>query len=217
MIVLDEQLLGHGIEAAIARWYPGSVRFITELREEQAKKVSDWATKVIPGPDDQNLIKSRLLRGDTVKILTPLQIDIILNRRRQERIAKLSLIGIEDAHVSEELVVKYPGLAKQGMWGITELINTPDGVAVASFRPMQATVDLALWKSARREFDLVEWRSLLILSMGYAPEAFTEDEQYLMLCRLLPLVQKNMHLIGFTDDSCAKLGGNVTPGGCGMR
>ena len=32
MIVLDEQLLGRRIESAIARWYRGSVCFITDLR-----------------------------------------------------------------------------------------------------------------------------------------------------------------------------------------
>jgi hypothetical protein len=32
MIVLDEQLLGRNLERAIAAWYGGSVRFITELR-----------------------------------------------------------------------------------------------------------------------------------------------------------------------------------------
>ncbi len=32
MIVLDEQLLGRNIETEIARWYRGSVRFITVLR-----------------------------------------------------------------------------------------------------------------------------------------------------------------------------------------
>ena len=32
MIVLDEQLLGRNIEGAVARWYPGAVRFITDLR-----------------------------------------------------------------------------------------------------------------------------------------------------------------------------------------
>lgn len=32
MIVLDEQFMGRGIETAIARWYPGAVRFITDLR-----------------------------------------------------------------------------------------------------------------------------------------------------------------------------------------
>ena len=32
MIVLDEQLQGRGVEDAIARWYPGTVCFITDLR-----------------------------------------------------------------------------------------------------------------------------------------------------------------------------------------
>ena len=32
MLVLDEQLLGRHLEAALGRWYRGPVRFITELR-----------------------------------------------------------------------------------------------------------------------------------------------------------------------------------------
>lgn len=32
MIVLDEQLLGRGIEHEITRWYSGSVKFIIDLR-----------------------------------------------------------------------------------------------------------------------------------------------------------------------------------------
>lgn len=32
MIVLDEQLLGRGLEMEIAHWYRGPVRFITDLR-----------------------------------------------------------------------------------------------------------------------------------------------------------------------------------------
>lgn len=32
MIILDEQLLGRGLEQKIATWYRGSVRFITDLR-----------------------------------------------------------------------------------------------------------------------------------------------------------------------------------------
>jgi hypothetical protein len=32
MIVLDEQLLGRGLENTIARWYQGTVCFITDLR-----------------------------------------------------------------------------------------------------------------------------------------------------------------------------------------
>ena len=38
MIVLDEQLLGRGIEISIAAWYPGSVSFITDLRPDTVIK-----------------------------------------------------------------------------------------------------------------------------------------------------------------------------------
>ena len=32
MLVLDEQLLGRGLESALARWYRGPILFITDLR-----------------------------------------------------------------------------------------------------------------------------------------------------------------------------------------
>jgi hypothetical protein len=32
MIVLDERLLGRGLERDIAQWYRGTVQFITDLR-----------------------------------------------------------------------------------------------------------------------------------------------------------------------------------------
>jgi hypothetical protein len=32
MIILDEQLLGRNLEGEIARWYPGSIYFVTDLR-----------------------------------------------------------------------------------------------------------------------------------------------------------------------------------------
>jgi ATP-dependent Lon protease len=222
----QSQLKQRGVPSYVGEWVLDTIVHGTgELSEADAQKVQQWAARAIPGPDDQNMIKSRLLRGETVKILTPLQIDIILNRKRQDRIAKLTLIGITDAHISDELDRKYPGLAKQGMWGITELVNTPEGVAVTSFQPMQSAVDLTLWKDARRQFNLSEWRSLMILSMGYSPEAFTVEEQGLLLCRLLPLVQKNMHLIELAPKGTGKSyvyenispmvrlvsGGNISP------
>ena len=111
------------------------------------------------------------------------------------------------------------------MWGITELIRTQEGLSVASFKPMQASVDLGLWKEARQEFTLEEWRALLILSMGYSQLAFAEEQQGLLLCRLLPLVQKNMHMMELAPKGTGKSyiyenisphvrlisGGNVSP------
>ncbi len=128
----------------------------------------------------------------------------MLKRNKNDRIAKLSLVGIDDAIISDGLIDQYRDLLNQGMWGVTELVNTEEGVAVASFRPMQASVNLDLYKEVRREFTTPEWRSLMILSMGYAPDAFSEQAQILMLCRLLPLVQKNMHLVELAPKGTGK-------------
>ena len=220
------QLQRRGIPSYVAEWVldnivPGS----GPLTQEEAEKVQAWAARVVPGANDQGILKNRLLRDETVKVLTPVEVEIILKRNRQDRVAKLKLVGIDDALIGDDLPARYPDLLQGGMWGITELIRTPEGIAVASFKPMQASVDLGLWKEARQEFTLEEWRSLLILSMGYSPLAFNEAQQSLLLCRLLPLVQKNMHLMELAPKGTGKSyvyenisprvrlisGGNVSP------
>jgi len=220
------QLQKRGIPAYVGEWLldaivPGS----GPLAPEDASKIQQWANRFIPGPGDANLIKNRLLDGELVKVLTSVQVDVELTRRRQERVAKMSLLGISDAFIADSIVQTYPDLLNQGMWGVTELANTEEGVSVSSFKPMQATVNLQLFKEARRQFSLEEWRALVLTSMGYNPEIFSEDEQMLLMCRLLPLVQKNMHMMELAPKGTGKSyvyenissrvrlisGGNVSP------
>jgi len=215
-----------GIPAYVAEWVidtisPGK----GELSKEQIGKIQEWTDRYLPGPTEANSIKNRLLNGETIKVLTSLQVDIELKRRHQDRVAKLTLLQITDGLIADGIVEKYPDLLNQGMWGIVELMNTPDGVAIASFKPMQAVFNLELFKHARREFTLKEWMSLLITSMGYNPLMFSEDEQLFLLCRLLPLAQKSMHLIELAPKGTGKSyffenisprvrllsGGNVSP------
>jgi len=220
------QLQRRGVPAYVAEWVLDSVvPGQGALSPADASKVQQWAGKYIPGPGDANLIKNRLLDGDIVKVLTSVQVDVELTRRRQERVAKMSLLGINDAFINDGLVQRYPDLLNQGMWGVVEVANTQDGVALTSFKPMQASVNLSLYKDARRKFSLSEWRGLLLSSMGYNPQTFTDEEQTWLLCRLLPLVQKNMHMMELAPKGTGKSyvyenisprvrlvsGGNVSP------
>jgi ATP-dependent Lon protease len=68
-------------------------------------------------------------------------------------------------------------------------------VQVAGFEPMQASVDLKQFYEKRRESNADEWRELVLTSAGYNPAAYGVNEQIMILCRLLPLVQKNLHLM----------------------
>ena len=220
------QLQKRGIPAYVGEWLldtivPGD----GPLTSAEADRVQTWADKYIPGPGDANQLKSRLIDGEILKILTVVQVDVVLTRKRQEKVAKMSLLGIGDAHIADSLVQQYPDLLNQGMWGVVELINTQEGVAISTFRPMQASVNLKLYKEARQEFTLAEWRALMLVSMGYNPQAFTEEEQIWLLCRLLPLAQKNMHMMELAPKGTGKSyvyenisprvrlvsGGNISP------
>jgi ATP-dependent Lon protease len=220
------QLQKRGVPAYVGEWILDSIApGMGDLSADEAEKVQKWASKYIPGPGDTNVIKNKLLMGEILKILTPVQVKVVLNRKHQDRVASLSLIGIEDAYIPDEIVEKNKDLLKQGMWGVIEIVKTDEGVAITSFKPMQANVNLNLYKEARRSFKFSEWRALMLSSLGYNHESFTEDQQILLLCRLLPLVQKNMHIMELAPKGTGKSyiyenispnvrlvsGGNVSP------
>ena len=220
------QLQKRGVPAYVGEWILDTiVSGDGELRLDEAAKIQKWADKFIPGPGDANYIKNKLLDGELVKVLTPVQVEVILRRKRQDRAAIMSLLGIDDAYIPDALVSRYPDLLKQGMWGVAQIFNSENGVLLQSFRPMQASVNLDLYKEARNEFTLHEWRDLMLNSMGYNPRAFSESEQTLLLARLLPLVQKNLHLMELAPKGTGKSyiyenispqvrlvsGGNISP------
>jgi ATP-dependent Lon protease len=220
-------LKDRGIPGYVAEWVLDTVVPGTgPLSIAEATKVNEWAARVVPKPDEGNILRNQLYAGQSLKLLTPVQVDVLLTQKRAERVARLPQLGIHDAHITDELVTKYPALLKQGMWGVAELLYIPEqGVAITGFRPMQATVNLDAWREARGHFTLDEWRALLLTSMGYNPTAYTPEQQMLVLARLLPLVQKNLHLMELAPKGTGKSyvyenispmvrlisGGNVSP------
>lgn len=110
------QLQKRGIPAYVAEWVldtlvPGD----GPLSEAEAEKVLAWATRFIPGPEQTNMIKNRLLVGEIVKVLTLVQVEVVLTRKLRERVAKLQMLGIVDAHIPDTFVNTYPPLLNQGM------------------------------------------------------------------------------------------------------
>jgi ATP-dependent Lon protease len=221
------KLQSRGIPGYVAEWVLESrVPGRGPLSTEDASKVLEWAARVVPKADEGNLIRNRLLNGEAVRILTPVQVEVNLTGKKAERVAKLPMIGEERAQIAEHLLESYPALLQQGMWGVAQLIYIRDqGIVITEFQPMQATVDIARWREARREFNLPEWRALLLLTMGYNPAAYSPEAQLLVLARLLPIVQKNVHLMELAPKGTGKSyvyenisplvrlisGGNVSP------
>jgi len=210
----SSQLNKRNVPAYVAEWLldtlaPGEGL----ISPEESIKIKAWADRFLPLPDEAKVIKNRLLNGEVVKVLTPVEVEITITRRVKERTAQLKLLGLSDVHIADGIVDDYPELLKQGMWGVVELVDTQEGVALASFKPMQASVNLDIFKEKRAAFSLDEWRAVLLTSMGYDPWTLGESEKTFLLCRLLPLVEKNQHLLELAPKGTGKsyLYENISP------
>ena len=210
----SSQLNKRNVPAYVAEWLldtlaPGEGL----ISPEESTKIKAWADRFLPLPDEAKVIKNRLLNGEVVKVLTPVEVEITITRRVKERTAQLKLLGLSDVQIADGIVDDYPELLKQGMWGVVELVDTQEGIALASFKPMQASVNLDIFKEKRAAFSLDEWRAVLLTSMGYDPWALGESEKTFLLCRLLPLVEKNQHLLELAPKGTGKsyLYENISP------
>ena len=223
----SSSLTSRGMPVYVAEWVldtvvPGS----GPLTPAETEKINGWAERFVPIPSDHRVYKHKLSLGDTVKVLTSVEAEVKLKKGKEpERYARLEALKIDEAFVSPSVLTEHPDLLRHGMWGVAELAQLSDGPAMLSFKPMQATVNLELYKNARRSFSLKEWRSLLLTSMGYVAESFSDEQQTFLLCRLLPLVQKNMHLMELAPKGTGKSyifenistqvrlvsGGNISP------
>lgn len=210
----SSQLNRRSVPAYVAEWVleniiPGE----GEVAQAELQKVQAWADRFLPLPEDSKVIRNRLLNGEIVKVLTPVEVEIVLTKHRRERVAQLKLLGLPEVNIADGIVDQYPDLLKQGMWGVVELMDTQEGIALTSLKPMQASVNLKIYKEKREYFSLEEWRALLLTSMGYNPWNFTEREKTYLLCRLLPLVEKNLHLLELAPKGTGKsyLYENINP------
>ena len=195
-----------GVPAYVAEWVleeivPGE----GILSPQELENLSSFASQMIPRKNEENLYKFRLQSYETVSILAHVSVEIVINRNSQDRLAKIQALNFKDCIIPEAIVEENKSLLTQGMWGIVDLSIAKDGgVQIIGFEPMQASVNLAAFREKRREFTAQEWRELMLVSCGYNPKAYEVNQQVWILCRLLPLVQKNMHLMELAPKGTGK-------------
>ncbi|NLY81201.1 MAG: protease Lon-related BREX system protein BrxL, partial [Clostridiales bacterium] len=109
-------------------------------------------------------------------------------------------------------VSEYDRLLCGGIWCIvqleyeyTEEDKRINPVRVRKLTPIQMPhVDLAEYKAARSEFTKDEWISILLRSTGMETDKFTERERWLLLARMIPLVENNFNLCELGPRSTGK-------------
>lgn len=74
----SSQLNRRNIPAYVAEWVlenlvPGD----GPVTSTELEKIQNWADRFLPLPDESKVIKNRLLNGEVVKVLTPVEVEIV--------------------------------------------------------------------------------------------------------------------------------------------
>ena len=130
------------------------------------------------------------------------KITINLNIRTDQYVADFSNLGITGIPISSEYPEKYDRLLCGGIWCIVQLeyvFNEQDKhsnpIKIAKLTPIQMPhVDIHDLKEGRKSFSKEEWMDVLLRSIGMEPNQLNEREKWLLLLRLVPLVENNYNL-----------------------
>lgn len=140
------------------------------------------------------------------------KVTINLNIRTDTYEAEFSNLGITGIPISEEYPEKFDRLLCGGIWCIVQLeyeYNEEDKrsnpIKIAKLTPIQMPhVDINELKEGRKAFTKEEWMDILLRSIGMEPDQLSEREKWLLLLRLVPLVENNYNLCELGPRSTGK-------------
>jgi len=195
---------------AIQAAFQGLPRFVTEYLlakfvkpeswKEDLAKVQNRIRELLPNPETRELTKEKLLATGEVTLID--QVDCRVDLREGKRWARIPSLDLNQVVVRQSLLEENPGLLLGGLWGTLKLqyhpsIDPTNPNELVSFTPFQVgPPDMAEFRGYRGQFTEEEWIHLMLQSAGYDPAQFPSRRvKFLLLSRLVPLVEKNVNLL----------------------
>ena len=161
-------------------------------------------------PDEAQKILSLLRQRGSHTVID--KITVNLNIKKDTYEAEFSNLGINAIPISEDYPSKFDRLLCGGIWCIVQLEyeyieeerNAPP-IHIRKLTPIQMPhIDIDELKQARKAFTKEEWISVLLRSVVMEPDTLTEREQWLLIARMLPLVENNFNLCELGKRSTGK-------------
>ena len=145
--------------------------------------------------------------------------------------AEFSNLGVGNVPIADEYPEKFDRLLCGGIWCIVQLdyevegdnnfgIEDIDGnplrskqkkqkdispISIRKLTPIQMPhIDIDELKQGRKAFSKDEWLDILLRSIGMEPDEFTYREKWLLLTRMIPLVENNFNLCELGPRSTGK-------------
>lgn len=161
-------------------------------------------------PDEAQKILSVLRQRGSYTVID--KITVNLNIKKDTYEAEFSNLGIKAIPISEEYPSKYDRLLCGGIWCIVQLdyeyIEEDKGASPIHIRkltPIQMPhVDIDELKQGRKAFTKEEWMDVMLRSIGMEPDTLSYREKWLLLARMLPLVENNFNLCELGPRSTGK-------------
>ncbi len=162
-------------------------------------------------PDEAQKILSILRERGAYTVIDRITAHLNIKDDRYE--AEFSNLGIKEIPIHPDYVQKYDRLLCGGIWCIMQLEyefieedkknTTP--IHVRKLTPIQMPhIDLDEIKNGRKAFTKDEWMDIMLRSTGMEPDKFKYREKWLLLARMIPLVENNFNLCELGPRSTGK-------------
>lgn len=181
-----------------------------EIIEQGINKVKKILSDNFVRPDKAQKTLSTLRSKGFFTVIDKVTINLNIRKDRYE--AEFSNLGIKEIPVSEEYPQKYDRLLCGGIWCIVQLEYEHDEedkfsspIKIAKLNPIQMPhVDINELKEGRKAFTKNEWIDVILRSIGMEPDQLNEREKWLLLLRLVPLIENNYNLCELGPRSTGK-------------
>lgn len=161
-------------------------------------------------PDEAQKILSVLRQKGSYTVID--KITVNLNIKNDTYEAEFSNLGVKDIPISEDYPSKYDRLLCGGIWCIVQLEyeyieedRKASPIHIRKLTPIQMPhVDIEELRHGRKAFTKEEWMKIMLRSIGMEPDELNERERWLLLARMLPLVENNFNLCELGPRSTGK-------------
>lgn len=162
-------------------------------------------------PDEAQKILSKLRQKGSYTVID--MITVHLNIKRNCFFSSFSNLGLTNVPIKDEYPEKYDRLLCGGIWCIVQLDyeyveeEKQNGypIQIRKLTPIQMPhIDITELKQGRKAFSKNEWIDILLRSIGMEPDTLSYREKWLLLTRMIPLVENNFNLCELGPRSTGK-------------
>ena len=180
-------------------------------------------------PDEAQKILSQLRKNGSHTIID--MVTVHLDIKKDCFFAEFSNLGLSNVPITDDYPEKYGRLLCGGIWCIVQLEYETEGdsdfgltdingnpivskqkkqkdispISIHKLTPIQMPhIDIEEVREGRKAFTQEEWMDVMLRSCGYEPDQLNNREKWLLLARMLPLVENNFNLCELGPRSTGK-------------